>query len=943
MKARLNIGGVDVPFMEELAIAETLEVSDVRDIGQTKGAYSKTIEIPGTPAVNALFENIFQVNVKTNNFNPNLKTPAEYFVNEVSVFKGGLQLRKIRSSVQQQINKNIYECVIIGNNANLFLDIAGKMLTDIDFSDLNHTLTITKPVLSDTKFNPAVIGSGYVYPYIDYGLNPLGVPLTNIWKFEHLKPAIFAKEYLLRIFSNAGYSWSNTSHFNFSDFQRKVVPDVNEGALKYSSAVALANSFRAGLTANANQNTAGTYAAATVFYAPANRANIIFDDDTTSPPYFDGNSMYDSITGLMSPQILAYYDVTTVMTLEIDINQPSGANFCNGTIQGDLIIQKTVNNGVSWQTVASSKYTLNVANTGTAKIVNAIGVSTTIQSDKATPSAGQFYRTGLINQVGFLNFLDSGSSPITSGATSIDINIKGAAGINSSTFYAQIKKTDLPYGASVTMNNTIPTGVTQLDFLTSIIKKENLKVEINKSDSKVYEITPGNDFVLTTDPLDWTYKLDMSKDIEILPMAELDAKRYVFKDKPDGDHYNKSYFDEFGEVYGQHTQEVDNDFVKDDKVVETIFSPTPIASWNSASIICPRFFKMEALPNGAPSVKPTKVNIRLLNFQQVTAPWTYSSLEFGTDSQLILSYPYAGDLDNPFFPATDINFGTPKKVFWDFAGAQYPTRNRYNERYSKHISEITDRDSKLVIAYFNLTELDISTFSFRKIVFVIDSYYIVNRIIDYTPSKRQSVKVELLKLKGGPTFVPSTITIGSGGIAVVPTGPTTANKTNGGGFTVGNNNSNGGYASFVNGEGNVVGDGANNVTLMNSNNVVVSGQVEGFFGFGLQNEEIDSSESNTARMGVLLSAPIKDRYVIYNADFNTSIYYDTYEVDTDSGNVIATLEPTGQKLTFIKTFAANVVTLTPSSGLINGAATKDLTSQYETVTITFNGTDWYIV
>ena len=152
MKARLNIDGVDIPFMEELAIAETLEVSDVRDIGQTKGAYSKTIEIPGTPAVNALFENIFQVNAKTNNFNPNLKTPAEYFVNEVSVFKGSLQLRKIVSSVQQQINKNIYECVIIGNNANIFLAIAGKMLTDIDFTDLNHTLTIAKPVLSDPKF-----------------------------------------------------------------------------------------------------------------------------------------------------------------------------------------------------------------------------------------------------------------------------------------------------------------------------------------------------------------------------------------------------------------------------------------------------------------------------------------------------------------------------------------------------------------------------------------------------------------------------------------------------------------------------------------------------------------------------------------------------------------------------------------------------------------------
>jgi hypothetical protein len=941
MKVRLNINGVDIPFMEELSIAQTIEVSDVRDIGKTKGAYSKTIEIPGTPAVNDLFENIFQVNVKTNNFNPNLKTPAEYFVNEVSVFKGSLQLRKIVSSVQQQINKNIYECVIIGNNANIFLAIAGKMLTDIDFTDLNHTLTITKPVLSDPKFNPPISGVGYVYPYIDYGLNQQGVPLTNIWKLEHLKPAIFAKEYLSRIFAAEGYSWSNTSHFNSGDFNKKIIPDVNEGALKYSSATALANSCRVGLTANANQNTAGGTGVARI-YSPANRPNVIFNDEATSP-YFDGNSMFNTSTGLISPQILAYFDVTTVMNLEIDINQPATALFCNGVIQGDLVIQKTINSGATWQTIASSKYTLNVNNIGTAKILNTIGVSATVQNNKGTPSAGEFYRTGLINQNASLQFLNAASSPVTTGATSIDINIKGGTGTSSSTFYAQIKKTDLPIGATVEMNTTVPQDITQLDFLTSIIKKENLKCEVSKTDSKVYDIIFGDLFVQTTDPLDWTYKLDMSKDIEILPMAELDAKRYVFKDKPDGDHYNKSYFDEFGEVYGQHIEVIDNDFVKAEKVVETIFSPTPIASWNSASIICPRFFKMEALPNGAPSVKPTKVNIRILNYTIVTAPWTYSSLEFGTGSELILSYPYAGDLDNPFFPSSDINFGIPKKVFWDFAGAQYPTNNRYNERYSKHISEITDRDSKLVIAYFNLNELDISTFSFRKIVFVIDSYYIVNKIIDYTPSKRQSVKVELLKIKSGPTFIPSTVTIGGGAVAVVPTGPTSANKTNGGGFTVGNNNSNGGYASFVNGEGNVVGDGANNVTLMNSNNVVVSGQVEGFFGFGLENEEIDSSESNTARMGVMLTAPIKDRYITYAFDFNTSIDYDTYHVNTDAGNVIATLEPTGQKMTFIKIFAANTVTLMPSSGLINGAATYDLTSEYETATITFNGTDWYII
>ena len=81
------------------------------------------------------------------------------------------------------------------------------------------------------------------------------------------------------------------------------------------------------------------------------------------------------------------------------------------------------------------------------------------------------------------------------------------------------------------------------------------------------------------------------------------------------------------------------------------------------------------------------------------------------------------------------------------------------------------------------------------------------------------------------------------------------------------------------------------------------------------------------------------------ADFSTQLGID-YEVNASAGAITVTLTEIveGQEHHIGKIDAvANTVTLTPESGLINGAANAVITTQHEFLHVKFNGTDWRIV
>ncbi len=821
IKSRLEVGGVNFGFTQELPISTNMSIADIREPEKRQSTFSKTITVPGSGEVKRLFEFIFQVNSTLTSFNPNLKTEAKYYVNEVLVFDGALQLLKINNKYINDYESTTFECSLVGLNANLFTDIAGKYLTDLDFSDLDHTFSYASGL-----FNPSVLGEGYTYAYQDYGLNPSGQRLTDTWYFKYLKPLIFEKEYVNRIVKYAGYYWSGSNYVNnvgdvwVSDSysitdggyfdsayeSHIVIPDTKSGALQLASSDIADNECYVGRL--------GTYTGSVKvgsiplgqnyfqFYATNEtiEANIPYNSEVA--PFFDPNARWDSITNYRFTvnQSGTYYIHGSISLSYNVVTYPTGAvtwgpgsnNYFGANIY------KSSDGGGTWAYVGGGQGAISstVIGVNTPKTVTFSGINQNV-----ILAAGDLVRIEL-SQNGFTSFYfyDAGNNIVTTGGASIRVDIE-----EPSVFRAKMAFPDLEEGQTVRMNTTIPENVTQLDFLTSIIKLENLFFEPDKTYQNKYNVDVREDFFETDgdNALDWTSKWDISKPQEIIPMGELDWNKISFYYKQDQDYYNKRYLDKYKEVYGSEVQDVENDFVKKEKKIEVVFSATPIAGTSVNDIVAPRYLNMDETTW---VVKPLKCNVRRLYFAGMKTCQAHTFVYNGTNN-LVSEYPFVGHVDDPFNPTLDLCWDNPLELYWFFPGNTYTNNNRVNERWSKYIQEITDQNSKIVRQWFRLTETDISKFSFSNLVFVRDSYYYVNKIIDYNPQASAVTQVELLKLKAGTVFVPDNDLSYEdlGGSDDGSGSERTGNVQNGTGIIIGVGNYNNGSGTFIVGDDNVIG------------------------------------------------------------------------------------------------------------------------------------------
>ena len=246
--------------------------------------------------------------------------------------------------------------------------------------------------------------------------------------------------------------------------------------------------------------------------------------------------------------------------------------------------------------------------------------------------------------------------------------------------------------------------------------------------------------------------------------------------------------------------------------------------------------------NGNP--QPKASNLRLLYWAgslSTNNSWTFTSSLNG--SSTVSTYPYAGHLDNPVTPTEDLNFGIPREVYYVIAQTdQYTDKNLYNKYYRQFIAEISDRNSKILTAYFYLTPVDILTLDFQNKIYIDGQYYRLNKVFDYNPIVTTVTKCELLKIKEGVPFTATTKKVYGGGDVGIGVEDTTPSYRMAGGSTGSkeqmNYNANR-MSNFSTGDGNYisptataiiisgskisVGDECNRVSVFNSSGVTVEG------------------------------------------------------------------------------------------------------------------------
>ena len=109
------------------------------------------------------------------------------------------------------------------------------------------------------------------------------------------------------------------------------------------------------------------------------------------------------------------------------------------------------------------------------------------------------------------------------------------------------------------------------------------------------------------------------------------------------------------------------------------------------------------------------------------------------------SYGYAGHLDDPDAPASDLNFGVPKELFFALATGALNV-NQFNVYYSTYMAEITDVDSKLMTVTLRLKRKDINDLDFSRFIWIDGSLFRINKIIDYNATNEDTCKGEFLKV-----------------------------------------------------------------------------------------------------------------------------------------------------------------------------------------------------
>lgn len=827
----------ELDLNQEMEIALQYSVADIKDITKRNSAHSKTIILPGTKNNNYWFGNLFDINSDFTMFNPNKKVDARILVNTETVIDGFLQLKKIKKLVNtdEQGNMIQYEVVVYNNAVDLMTELGEKTINELDFSKFNHTYSNVN--IKDSWNN--TYKEGYVYPM--YGVENG----SSNYKANWFYPATFYRTALDEIIKEAGFGWKGSLKTN-AQFNREIIPYVSDNRPKINQSEIDSRLFYVGVTNSTAEYTIPNFPNNYSFSTFLTNYIIPFGKETT--PYFDINNHWNPTTSIWT--IDKNGDYTTSYNLSFDLILKNTVNTTitrtttpGPSVKAEFKLEYSVNNGVTWTLWNTASKTIVFTQASISPLGTA---SQNISINNTTPSINfnigtkvRLTTTLSRNNSIWWSILPNTTYPAITSKIKLSTTNGGNWIKNNST------STELSEGDTIQLSQFLSEKIKQKDLITDLIKRYNLYIQTDPDNPRVLIFDTRPDFYSSGTTLDWTNKKDYSSEDQIELLSELQFKKMIFNYKSDSDKYNKDYLDETGDIYGQYKYTFDNDFVKGQENIETPFSPTPLVKTSFGAIV--------------PAINPEspKVNQRILYWGGLKSygsgwKWTYQNTITGatTSTETFTTYPYAGHFDDPIEPTLDINFGVCK-YYWYNELESVTQNNMYNKYWSNYIRQI--EEGRMVTSKFYLDEADIRFIkdNFNTKIFVLDSYYYVNKIIDYKPLNNSTTLVELIKVTEGlqwepignkvvvqkPNKSPNFMTgvnigsgnIGSGGNVVVgsgnisggstktPLGVTKA-KTQ---IIIGDDNTVTGDNSIVSGYKNVV-TGDNSSVIGGDNNIITA-------------------------------------------------------------------------------------------------------------------------
>ena len=721
IKTEIYIENQRLDLTKDLSTEFTYNIDDIKDFSSRNTNFSKTIVLPGNAVNNKIFGHIFEFGssnlydpAQTNvgyNFNPSKAANCVVFVDKVQVFKGILRMLEIILD-----NGTIeYECAVFGELGGFIAALGNNKLENLDFSAYDHAWNMTN---IQGSWN-TIQGSGYYYPLIDYG--KVSSANKHDWNVQAFRPALYAREYMDKIINGSGYTYES-SFFNSAVFRRLIIPQ--NGKILVKNTTKLVNADR---TVNYNLINLQYFSSSYVKFNSISLAQFTQVDDSSFT--YTGTAVANTVinlnlygfinlllsgygTSLLELNFYLYKDTTVIAQKEY-------REYVSGTIGHQFLWNQTLNATVNPGDVIRIECDCNLQLDPNMQLIEG----------KIDLYTGSYLK------------IDS-TSTVTVPAE---------------------------YGDTISINDNIPKGIFQKDFFASIIKMFNMYVVEDPIRAKHLIIKPYIEFydfdgqsLLAIDDfnsllkindqdnllledgairyIDWTYKVDRSKPIRIKPMSELNGRYFEFKYKNDADYYNDQYQKKYSQAYGTRIEDSGYDFAKEKQTAEIIFAPTPLVGYNGEDKVFSTIFKLN---NNVEDV--TEHVIRILQAKKITGVTSYAVKNGGTTLQSLTTYGYAGHVDDPDAPQADLNFGTPGELYFELV-TPYPTANLFNAYWSEYISEITDKNSKLLSAFVYLKLRDIQSLDFAKLIYIDGALWRLNSIQDYNPKDIGITKAEFLKV-----------------------------------------------------------------------------------------------------------------------------------------------------------------------------------------------------
>ena len=724
VKTQDGLTEVVMDLYENISIPTTYQFSNVQDFSKTNSNHSQSFRIPGTPKNNDFFGSQYNVNI-SGTFNPKKKADAVLSFDTLPQLVGYIQLKNV---IIQKGRFVEYEVVLFGDVANFGAEVGDKKLEDYTtfLATLDHDFTAANVYLSWAN---NLLGGDVVYPLIDWGANyyggdgvsgsgqnieePVDGSNLNQWK-----PAIKLKAIIDAIFAEEGFTYTSDFFSNNTDFAKLIILTPGAKGDTFSQGGALANEFTTQMvTPQPSGTTTNISIADSSVRLPLNIFGVSLANGG-----FDNGSNFGSATD-SDGYTYNYYEVTQ-----------------NGQYTLTFIIK--IQDSNVWQN--TNFHIQSCPNTNfIPSETTVIGGNVFVDVDAFIPTV---YNGGIeagLNEGDYIRLVArSGSSvaqnyPILTEA--LDNN-----GIQSEGSFFNVRPTnDFNSGTNVDFTECMP-DLKAIDLFNSITKMFNLIIIPDPENETNLLIEPYETWIAGGDIVDWTDKLDISKDIQITPTTELQTENLLFTYKQGEDILSKLTKENSNRVYGRKLiDQTNNDFAKGERKVEVDFVATPAQIISDTSMIIPKLIDQ----SGA-AIEPKPRILVWHGLIPAGVQWYFHEQNL-TGTPVTTNQIYYPKASHYFqsgaitLNGDDLNFGmeTP----WHYIQSA-PQGTLYKKYWEGFVDEIYNETAKLMKANFRITSADIFKFKFNDKIWIKDSYWRINKINGWTITDSKTVQVELLKL-----------------------------------------------------------------------------------------------------------------------------------------------------------------------------------------------------